>query len=61
MEDAIKMQASKVDKILQQNQELGACLINLEKLWIAEEQFTTELRGRVKVLHVHLFPGGDIP
>jgi len=61
MEEAFKRQASKVDEILQQNQELGACLVDLEKLWLAEEQFTMELCGCVEALQVCLFPGGIIP
>jgi len=61
MEDAFKVQAAKLDEMFQQHQEVGACLLDLEKLWVVEEQFTMELRGRVKALQVHLFPGGDIP
>ena len=61
MEEAFKRQASKVDEVLQQNQELGACLVDLEKLWLVEEQFTMELRRHIKALQVCLFPGGVIP
>jgi len=50
MEDAFKRQAEKVDQVLQQNQELAVRLVDLEKLWVAEEQFTMELRRRVEVL-----------
>ena len=59
MEEAFKRQASKVDEVLQQNQELSVRLFDLEKLWVAEEQFTTELRGCVEALQVCLFPWGD--
>jgi len=61
MEEAFKRQAEKVDTVLQQNQELAVRLINVEKLWVAEEQFTVELRGRIEALQVCLFPGGVIP
>jgi len=50
MEEAFKRQALKVDEVLQQNQELVVRLFNLEKLWVAEEQFTMELRGHVEAL-----------
>ena len=52
MEEAFKRQAEKVDVVLQQNQELVVRLIDLEKLWVAEEQFTMELRGRIEALQV---------
>jgi len=58
MEDAFKRQALDVEKVLRQNQELGVCLVDLEKLWLAEEQFTMELRGRVEALQVHWFLWG---
>ena len=61
MEEAFKRQAEKVDAVLQQNQELAIHLIDVEKLWVAEEQFTMELRGCIKALQVRLFPGGVIP
>jgi len=54
-------QASKVEEVFQQNRDLSQRLADLEKLWVEEEKFTTELRGRVEVLQVRLFPGGDIP
>ena len=57
IEEAFKRQALKVDEVLQQNQELGVRLVDLEKLWVAEEQFTVELRGCVEALQVHLSPG----
>jgi len=53
MEDAFKRQASNVEEVLRQNQDLAQRLFELEKLWLAEEQFTMELRGRVEVLQVH--------
>jgi len=52
MEEAFKRQAEKVDAVLQQNQELSVCLVDLEKLWYVEEQFTMELCGCVEVLQV---------
>jgi len=52
MEDAFKKQASNVEEILHQNQELGQHLFDLEKLWLAEEQFTMELCGHVEALQV---------
>jgi len=45
-------QASKVEEVFQQNRDLSQCLVDLEKLWCAEEQFTMELRGRVEALQV---------
>jgi len=50
-----------VDEVLQQNQELAVRLVDVEKLWVAEEQFTMELRGHVEALQVRLFPGDDLP
>jgi len=61
MEDAFKRQASNVEEVIRQNQDLAQHLFDLEKLWLAEEQFTMELRGRIEALQVRLFPGGDIP
>ena len=52
MEDAFKRQASNVEEVLRQNQDLVQRLFDLEKLWMAEEQFSMELRGRVEVLQV---------
>jgi len=54
-------QASKVEEVFQQNRDFAQCLVDLKKLWLEEERFTVELRGRVEVLQVRLFPGGDIP
>jgi len=45
-------QASKVEEVFQQNRDLAQCLMDLEKLWCAEEQFTMELRGCVESLQV---------
>jgi len=45
-------QASKVEEVFQQNRDLSQRLVDLEKLWCAEEQFTMELHGRVEVLQV---------
>ena len=45
-------QASKVEEVFQQNRDLSQRLVDLEKLWMEEEKFTTELRGRVEVLQV---------
>jgi len=50
MEEAFKRQASNVEDVLCQNQELVIHLVDLEKLWVAEEQFTMELHGRVEAL-----------
>jgi len=50
MEEAFKKQALDMDNIIHQNRELGDCLVELEKLWLAEEQFTMELHGRVEAL-----------
>jgi len=61
MEEAFKKQASDMADVLQQNRELSNCLVELEKLWLAEEQFTMELHGHVEALQVCLFPGGVIP
>jgi len=44
---------------LQQNRELSDHLVELKKLWLAEEQFTMELHGRVEALQVCLFLRGD--
>ena len=46
------MQASKVEEVFQQNRDLSQRLVDLEKLWMEEEKFTMELRGRVEVLQV---------
>jgi len=56
MGDAFKRQASNVEEVIRQNQDLAQRLFELEKLWLAEEQFTMELRGRIEVLQVRLFP-----
>ena len=61
MEEAFKRQASNVDEVVQQNRELGAHLVDLEKLWLAEEQFTMELCGCVEALQVHLSLWGVFP
>jgi len=45
-------QASKVEEVFQQNRDLAQHLVDLEKLWVEEEKFTVELRGRVEVLQV---------
>jgi len=45
-------QASRVEEVFQQNQDLSQRLVDLEKLWCAEEQFTMELCGRVEALQV---------
>jgi len=58
MEEAIKKQALDMDNVIRQNRELGNCLVKLEKLWVAEEQFTMELRGRVEALQVRSFLQG---
>jgi len=50
MEEAFKRQALDMDNVIHQNRELGDRLGNLEKLWLAEEQFTMELRGCVEAL-----------
>jgi len=50
MEDAFKKQWEKIEQVLQQNQELAVHLVDVEKLWVAEEQFTTELRRHIEVL-----------
>jgi len=52
MEKAFMAQASKVEEVFQQNRDLSQHLVDLEKLWCAEEQFTMELRGRVEALQV---------
>jgi len=52
MEKAFMAQASKVEEVFQQNWDLSLRLVNLEKLWMEEEKFTLELRGRVEVLQV---------
>jgi len=46
-------QASKVEEVFQQNRDLSQHLVDLEKLWLAEEQFSMELRGRMESLQVH--------
>ena len=46
-------QAAKVEEVFQQNRDLSQRLVDLEKLWVEEEKFTMELRGRVEVLQVH--------
>jgi len=45
-------QASKVEEVFQQNRDLSQRLVDLEQLWVEEEKFTMELRGRVEVLQV---------
>jgi len=45
-------QASKVEEVFQQNRDLSQHLVDLEKLWMEEEKFTIELRGRVEALQV---------
>ena len=52
MEKAFMAQASKVEEVFQQNKDLSQCLVDLEKLWMEEERFTMELRGRVEALQV---------
>jgi len=52
MEKVFMTQASKVEEVFQQNKDLSQRLVDLEKLWCAEEQFTMELRGRVEALQV---------
>jgi len=52
MEKAYMAQASKVEEIFMQNQDLSQCLVDLEKLWLATDQFSMELCGRVEVLQV---------
>jgi len=52
MEMAFMAQASKVEEVFQQNRDLAQRLVDLEKLWLEEEKFTMELRGRVEVLQV---------
>ena len=49
---AFMAQASKVEEVFQQNRDLAQRLVDLEKLWLEEEKFTMELRGRVEVLQV---------
>ena len=46
-------QASKVEEVFMQNQDLSQRLVDLEKLWLATDQFSMELRGRVEVLQVY--------
>jgi len=53
MEKAFMMQTSKVEEVFQQNRDLSQRLVDLENLWVEEEKFTKELRGRVEVLQVH--------
>jgi len=53
MEKAYMTQASKVEEVFQQNRDLSQHLVDLEKLWCAEEQFSMELRRRIEVLQVH--------
>jgi len=50
MEEAFKKQALDMDNVIQQNRELGDYLVELEKLWVAEEQSTMELCGHVEAL-----------
>jgi len=52
METAFLQQAARMEEIHSQNQDLAQRLFNLEKLWLAEEQFTAELQGQVEVLQV---------
>jgi len=52
MEKAFMTQASKVEEVFQQNRDLSQRLVDLGKLWMEEEKFTMELRGRVEVLQV---------
>jgi len=52
MEKAFMTQASKVEEVFRQNRDLSQRLVDLEKLWLEEEKFTMELRGRVEVLQV---------
>jgi len=52
MEKAFITQASKVEEVFQQNRDLAQRLVDLEKLWVEEERFTVELRGRVEALQV---------
>ena len=52
MEKAFMTQAAKVEEVCQQNRDLSQRLVDLEKLWVEEEKFTMELRGRVEVLQV---------
>jgi len=52
MEEAFKRQWEKIEQVLQQNQELAVCLVDVEKLWVAEEQFSTELHGHIEALQV---------
>jgi len=59
MEEAFKKQALDMDDVIRQNQELGDRLVELEKLWVAEEQFTMELRGHVEALQVRSFLWGS--
>jgi len=52
MEVAFLRQATRMEEVHSQNQDLAQRLFDLEKLWLAEEQFTAELRGWVEVLQV---------
>jgi len=52
MEKVFMTQTSKVEEVFQQNRDLSQCLVDLEKLWCAEEQFSMELRGRIEALQV---------
>jgi len=52
METAFIAQALKVEEVFQQNQDLAQRLVDLEKLWLEEEKFTVELRGRIEALQV---------
>jgi len=61
MEEAFKRQALDINNVICQNKELGDHLADVEKLWLAKEQFTIELHGRVEVLQVHSSLRGVIP
>jgi len=52
-------QALKVEEVFQQNRDLSQRLVDLEKLWCAEEQFTMELCERVEALQVRLLLWGS--
>ena len=58
METAFMAQASKVEEVFQQNRDLSQRLVDLEKLWVEEERFTMELRGRVEALQVRWYLWG---
>ena len=61
MEKAFMTQASKVEEVFQQNRDLAQRLVDLEKLWVEEERFTMELRGRVEALQVRCPFGVFVP